>query len=182
MNVVCYERSLLWTGLLWMGLLWTWSVLSGLLWMVCFERVCFERTPFEIALGAASAIHLYVLQWKEGRLERHYVGLGIRLFGCEVGYFEHSIAVCDLRRVHKYVLVLHAVFVHWHMTGTALCFAYRRFVSRNCTEKQKIIYKECWSNYQILNVFSIIGGTKPACVSAAFHGKECMNTSWRESL
>ena len=45
MNVVCYERSLLW-----MGLLWTWSVLSGLLWMVCFERVCFERTPLFLGI------------------------------------------------------------------------------------------------------------------------------------
>jgi len=33
MNVVCYERSLLWTGLLWMGLLWTWSVMN----VVCYE-------------------------------------------------------------------------------------------------------------------------------------------------
>jgi len=36
MNVVCYERGLLWTGLIWTGLQWTWSVLSGLLWVVCY--------------------------------------------------------------------------------------------------------------------------------------------------
>ena len=33
MNVVSYERSLLWTGLLWTGLLWTWSVMN----VVCLE-------------------------------------------------------------------------------------------------------------------------------------------------
>ena len=44
MNVVCYERGLLWTGLL-----WTWSVMNvvcyerGLFRMVCYEHVCFER-------------------------------------------------------------------------------------------------------------------------------------------
>ena len=32
--------------LLWMGLLWTWSVLNGLLWVVCYERVCFECELF----------------------------------------------------------------------------------------------------------------------------------------
>ena len=58
-NVVCYERSLLWTGLLWMGLLWTWSVLIGLLWMVCFERVCFERTPSKTAYQPSSSSSLH---------------------------------------------------------------------------------------------------------------------------
>jgi len=45
MNVVCYERGMWWTGLLWAGLLRTLSVLSGLLWLVWYERVCFEREP-----------------------------------------------------------------------------------------------------------------------------------------
>ena len=71
MNVVCFERGLLWMwsvmngsvmimvcyehGLLWTGLLWTWSVFKcGPLWtwsvikVVCYEwgsyeRVCYER-------------------------------------------------------------------------------------------------------------------------------------------
>jgi len=46
-NVFCYERGLLWTGLLWAVLLRTWSVLSGLLLFVWYERVCFEREPSE---------------------------------------------------------------------------------------------------------------------------------------
>ena len=33
---VCYERGLLWMGLLLTGLLWTWSVLNGLLWAGLF--------------------------------------------------------------------------------------------------------------------------------------------------
>ena len=37
-NMVCYEHSLLCTGLLWTGLLWAWSVMN----MVCYERVCYE--------------------------------------------------------------------------------------------------------------------------------------------
>jgi len=45
-NMVCYESGLFWTGLLWIGLLWTWSVLNGLLWVVCYERVCFEWEQF----------------------------------------------------------------------------------------------------------------------------------------
>jgi len=51
MNMVCYESGLFSTGLLWMGLLWTWSVLNGLLWMVCYERVCFEWEPVGIPSG-----------------------------------------------------------------------------------------------------------------------------------
>ena len=38
MNVVCYDRGLLWTGLLWM-----WSVMN----VVCYERVCYEQVSFE---------------------------------------------------------------------------------------------------------------------------------------
>ena len=59
MNVVCYKRSLLWTGLLWMGLLWTWSVLSGLLWMVCFER-----TPLKIKLYNCASL-LQQMFWEK---------------------------------------------------------------------------------------------------------------------
>ena len=56
MNMVCYERGLLWTGLL-----WTWSVINmvcyervwyeqvcnepGLFWVVCYEQVYFKREP-----------------------------------------------------------------------------------------------------------------------------------------
>jgi len=59
MNVVCYERSLLWTGLL-----WTWSVLSGRLWMVCFEWVCFGRTPSKTPWKALYTIWLATLKLK----------------------------------------------------------------------------------------------------------------------
>jgi len=162
MNLVCFEWSVM-NGLFWTGLFWTdtfWNSSRGS-----------KRNP-SICLAVKGRSPRKTLSWPWYKA----VWVWGRLFWAQ--YRSVWFASC----VHKYVLVLHAVFVHWHMTGTALCFAYRRFVSRNCTEKQKIIYKECWSNYQILNVFSIIGGTKPACVSAAFHGKECMNTSWRESL
>ena len=56
MNVVCFERGLLWigllwigllgTGLLWTGLLWTWSVMN----MVCYERVCCQQVCYERSL------------------------------------------------------------------------------------------------------------------------------------
>jgi len=58
-NRVCYECCLLWTGLLWTGLLWTWSVLSGLLWMVCFER-----TPFKIKLYNCASL-LQQMFWEK---------------------------------------------------------------------------------------------------------------------
>ena len=60
MNMVCYEGGLLWTrsvvnGSFMIGLLRTWSVLSGLLWLVWYERVCFEREP-KAVLDASSGL------------------------------------------------------------------------------------------------------------------------------
>ena len=60
MNVVCYERGLLWTWSVMNtvcyehGLLWTRSVMNtvcyehGLFWVVCYEQVFFEQTPTKI--------------------------------------------------------------------------------------------------------------------------------------
>jgi len=48
-----------------MGLLWTWSVLNGLLWMVCYERVCFEWEPnLPPAPAPAKFLKQLRLHWK----------------------------------------------------------------------------------------------------------------------
>ena len=50
MNVVCYERGLLWTGLL-----WTWSVMDGsVMNVVYYERVSSELVCYQ---------HYLLLTW-----------------------------------------------------------------------------------------------------------------------
>ena len=71
MNVVCYERGLLW---LWTRLLSTWSVMNrSVLNIVCYDRICYELVCFErepsmlcVFLVIFQAQMSYPSEWRVG--------------------------------------------------------------------------------------------------------------------